>query len=87
MTEKLVYEKYKQVLKVNAQQVARKNAEAWESLFKNLKLKKEGKLPSFIIPKPQSYGKDREKDKRQPFLVMKCDRYKIREKCIYLKDF
>jgi putative transposase len=27
-TEKEVYEKYKRVLKVNAQQVARKNAEA-----------------------------------------------------------
>ena len=32
-TEKEVYEKYKHVLKVNAQQVARKNAEAWRGFF------------------------------------------------------
>ena len=52
-TEKLIYEKYKHVLKVNAQQVARKNAEAWKAVFKNLKLKKEGKLPSFIFQNHQ----------------------------------
>ena len=32
-SEKEVYEKYKGVLKVNAQQVARKNAESWRSFF------------------------------------------------------
>ncbi len=42
-TERMIYEKYKNVLKVNAQQVARKNAEAWKSFFKLLKLKKENK--------------------------------------------
>lgn len=54
-TKKLVYEKYKQVLKVNAQQVARKNAEAWRLFFSLLKLKKKGKLPSFIVPIPSRY--------------------------------
>ena len=87
ITEKIVYEKYKNVLKVNAQQVARKNAEAWRSFFRNLKLKKEGKLPSFIIPKLSGYRKDREKDKRTPFLVIRNDRYEIKDEYIYLKDF
>jgi len=86
-TEKLVYEKYKHVLKVNAQQVARKNAEAWRSFFKNLKLRKQGKLPSFIIPKPPGYRKDSEKNKRTPFLVIRTDRYEIKDDYIYLKDF
>ena len=86
-TEKLIYEKYKSILKVNAQQVARKNAEAWRSFFKNLKLRKEGKLPPFIIPKPPGYRKDREKGKRTPFLVVRCDRYEIKDGYIYLKDF
>jgi len=87
ITEKLVYEKYKRVLKVNAQQVARKNAEAWRSLFKNLRLKKEGKLPPFIIPQPPGYRKDRKKNKRTPFLVIRNDRYIIEDGHIYLKDF
>ena len=56
----MIYEKYKDILKVNAQQVARKNAEAWRSSFKSLKLKKEG-LALFIIPKPPGYRKDRKK--------------------------
>lgn len=86
-TEKLIYEKYKSILKVNAQQVARKNAEAWRSFFKNLKLKKEGKLPSFIVPKPPGYRKDREKKKRAPFLVIRNDRYEIKDGYFYLKDF
>jgi len=87
LTEKIVYYKYKSVLKVNAQQVARKNTEAWKSFFKNLKLKKEGKLPSFIIPKPLGYKKNREKNERQPFLLIRCDRYEIKDGYIYLKDF
>jgi len=86
-TEKLVYEKYKQFLKVNVQQVTRKNAEAWRSFFSLLKLKKKGELPSFIVPRPPGYKKDREKGKRLPFLVIRCDRYEIKDEYIYLKDF
>ena len=41
-SEKKVYEKYKHVLKVNAQQVARKNAESWRTFFALIKEKKEG---------------------------------------------
>jgi len=87
LTEKIVYYKYRDVLKVNAQQVARKNAEAWKSFFKNLKLKKEGKLPPFIIPEPPGYMKDEEGSEREPFLLIRCDRYEIKDRYIYLKDF
>ena len=86
-TEKMIYEKYKDILKVNAQQVARKNAEAWRSFFKSLKLKKEGSLAPFIIPKPPGYRKDRKKGKRRPFLVIRSDRYEIKDDYIYLRDF
>ncbi|NAY81477.1 MAG: transposase, partial [Thaumarchaeota archaeon] len=42
-TEKIVYEKYKAVLRgANVQQVTRKNASAWKSFFKLSKKKKEG---------------------------------------------
>jgi len=44
-TEKEAYEKYKHALRVNAQQVARKNAEDWRS-FSLIREKKEGELPS-----------------------------------------
>ena len=56
-TEKEVYEKYRHVLKVNAQQVARKNAEAWRDFFSLVKEKKEGKLPKWLRPRPPGYWK------------------------------
>jgi putative transposase len=56
-TEKEVYEKYKHVLKVNAEQVARKNAEAWRDFFSLVKEKKEGKLPKWLRPRPPGYWK------------------------------
>ncbi len=40
--------KYKEVLGVNASQVVNKNDDAWGSFFKQLDLKKQGRLPSFI---------------------------------------
>jgi len=49
-SEKEVYEKYKGVLKVNAQQVARKNAEAWRSFFSLIEEKKERNLPKWFKP-------------------------------------
>jgi len=58
-TEKEVYEKYKHVLKVNAQQVARKNAEVWRSFFSLVKEKKEGKLPKWFKPRPPGYWRDK----------------------------
>jgi putative transposase len=85
-TEKEVYHKYKKILKVNASQVCRKNAEAWSSFFKQTKKKKEGKLPKWFKPKPPKYWKD--EDYRMIILIRN-DRYSIDEEKqeIYLKDF
>jgi putative transposase len=58
-TDKEVYEKYKHVLKVSAQQVARKNAEAWNTFFTQIKEKKGGKLPKWFKPRPSGYWKDK----------------------------
>jgi putative transposase len=87
-TEKEVYEKYKQVLKVNAQQVARKNAEDWRSFFSLIKEKKEGKLPKWFKPRPPSYWKDKS-GKYKLIIVIRNDRYEVDEenRVIYLKDF
>jgi len=41
-TEKEAYEKYKHALRVNASQVARKNAEDWRSFFSLIKEEREG---------------------------------------------
>ncbi|ACP37349.1 transposase, IS605 OrfB family [Sulfolobus islandicus M.14.25] len=87
-TEKEVYEKYKQVLKVNAQQVARKNAEDWRSFFSLIEEKKEGKLPKWFKPRPPSYWKD-ESGKYKLIILVRNDRYEVDEnkRIIYLKDF
>jgi len=87
-TEKEVYEKYKQVLKVNAQQVARKNAEDWRSFFSLIKEKKEGKLPKWFKPRPPGYWKDKS-GKYKLMIVIRNDRYEVDEenRVIYLKDF
>ncbi len=87
-TEKEVYEKYKQALKVNAQQVARKNAEDWRSFFSLIKEKKEGKLPKWFKPRPPGYWKDEDGNYRLIILVRN-DRYIIDEtnQLIHLKDF
>jgi len=50
-TEKEVYEKYKHVLKVNAQQVARKNAEAWRDFFSLVKKKEGGEIAEMVQAK------------------------------------
>jgi len=86
--EKEVYEKYKHVLKVNAQQVARKNAEVWRSFFSLIKKKKEGKLPKWIKPRPPGYWKDKS-GKYKLIVVIRNDRYEVDEdkRIIYLKDF
>jgi len=46
------------MLKVNAQQVARKNAEDWRSFFSLIEEKKGGKLPKWFKPRPPGYWKD-----------------------------
>jgi putative transposase len=87
-SEKKVYEKYKHVLKVNAQQVAKKNAESWRSFFSLIKEKKEGKLPKWFKPRPPGYWKDEAGDYRQ-MIIVRNDRYEVDEenRTIYLKDF
>jgi len=87
-TEKEAYEKYKHVLKVNAQQVARKNAESWRSFFSLIKAKKEGKLPRWFKPIPAGYWRD-ESGKYRLIIIIRNDRYEVDEdkRIIYLKDF
>ena len=87
-TEKEVYEKYRHVLKVNAQQVARKNAEDWRSFFSLIKEKKEGKLPKWFKPRPPGYWRDKS-GKYKLIIIIRNDRYVIDEenRVIYLKDF
>jgi putative transposase len=86
-SEKKVYAKYKHVLKVNAQQVARKNAEDWRSFFSLLKDKKKGKLPKWFKPKPPGYWKD--KNGYKLMVIIRNDRYELDEenRTIHLKDF
>jgi len=76
------------VLKVNAQQVAKKNAEDWRSFFSLIKDKKEGKLPKWFKPKPPGYWKEEVGNYRQ-MIIVRNDRYEVDEKnrTIYLKDF
>jgi len=87
-TEKEVYEKYKHVLKVNAQQVARKNAEDWRSFFSLIEEKKEGKLPKWFKPRLPGYWKS-EDGKYKLMIIIRNDRYEVNEceRTIYLKDF
>ena len=87
-TEKEVYEKYRHVLKVNAQQVARKNSEDWRSFFSLIKEKKEGKLPKWYKPRPPGYWRDKS-GKYKLIIITRNDRYVVDEenRVIYLKDF
>jgi len=87
-TEKEVYEKYKHVLKVNAQQVARKNAEEWRSFFSLIKAKGEEKLPRRFKPRPPGYWKDKN-GRYKLMIIIRNDRYVVDEdkRVIYLKDF
>jgi len=53
------YNKYKNVLGVNAQAVLQKNNEAWNSFFSLLRLRREGELPPFMRRvSPPGYWKD-----------------------------
>jgi putative transposase len=87
-TEKEAYEKYKHVLKVNAQQVARKNAENWKSFFSLIEEKKERNLPKWFKPRPPGYLRD-EGGKYKLIIVIRNDRYEVDEikRVIHLKDF
>jgi putative transposase len=84
------YEKYKNVLGVNAQAVMQKNNEAWNSFLHLLRLKKENKLPPFMRRvSPPGYWKDEATGRRRLILVVRQDRYivDVERHVIILKDF
>jgi hypothetical protein len=67
---------------------ARKNAEAWNTFFTQIKEKKEGKLPKWFKPRPPGYWKDKN-GKYKLMIIIRNDRYEVNEseRTIYLKDF
>jgi putative transposase len=66
---KKYYHKYKEVLGVNAQAVIRKNDEAWNAFFKQLDLKKQGRLPPNVKKvSPPGYWKDRLTGKKEIYI-------------------
>lgn len=80
------YEKYKDILKTNAQAVLQKNNEAWSSFFSLLKNK--DNLPQFVQHiSPPGYWKDNEK--RKLILVVRQDCYEVDEEkhLLVLKDW
>ncbi|MFP3281679.1 MAG: transposase [Caldivirga sp.] len=84
------YEKYKNVLGVNAQAVMQKSNEAWNSFFSLLRLKKENKLPPFMKRvSPPGYWKDEATKQRRLILVVRQDRYvvDVERHILILKDF
>jgi len=84
------YEKYKEILGVNAQAVMQKNNEDWNSFFSLLRLKKEGKLPPHMKRvSPPGYWKDKETGRRKLIIVVRQDRYEVdvERRVIILKDF
>jgi len=84
-TYKEFYEKYSELIgSATAQQILNKNNEAWSSFFDLLKVKKEGKLPSFMTKiSPPGYKK---KGKvRELWVLLRNDQYKITENKIIIK--
>ncbi len=75
------YNEFKRILgSATAQQIIRKNNEAWSGFFALLRLKQKGKLPSCINKvSPPSYWKDRKNNRRKLMTVIKNDCYRIEE--------
>jgi putative transposase len=75
------YEEFKRILgSATAQQVIRKNDEAWKSFLKLLRLKQKGKLPEHVRKvSPPRYWKDRLTGKRKLMTVIRNDCYRIEE--------
>ncbi len=76
-----LYDEFKRILgSATAQQIIRKNNEAWRSFFALLKLQKQGKLPPHIKKvSPPRYWKDRLLNKRKLMAVIRNDCYRIEE--------
>ena len=73
------YDEFKKMLgSATAQQIIRKNDEAWRSFLKLLRLKKEGRLPKHINRvSPPRYWKDRKTGRRKLMTVIRNDCYRI----------
>jgi putative transposase len=84
-----VYWRYKNVLKVNAQQVARKNAESWRSFFSLIEEKKGGKFAQVVQAKTSRATGGMRSGKYKLIIVIRNDRYEVDEnkRVIHLKDF
>ncbi|MHA1754096.1 MAG: helix-turn-helix domain-containing protein, partial [Candidatus Odinarchaeia archaeon] len=75
------YGEFKKILgSATAQQIIRKNDEAWRSFLKLLRLKKQGRLPKYINRvSPPRYWKDRLTGRRKLMTVIRNDCYRIEE--------
>ena len=65
-----------------AQQIIKKNNEAWKSFWALLKKWKMGKIEK--KPKPPRYWKDRETGKRPLKILIRCDNYRLEDKILKL---
>ena len=76
-----LYNEFKPIIgAATAQQIIRKNDEAWRSFFSLLKLKGEGKLhPHIRNVSPPRYWKDRESRRRRLMTIIRNDLYKVEE--------
>jgi len=84
-TYKEFQEKYKKLIgSATVQQVLNKNNEAWSSFFNELKVKKNGELPSFIR-KVNPPGYKKKGKSRELWVALRNDQYKIEENKIIIK--
>ena len=76
-----LYNEFKPIIgAATAQQIMRKNDEAWRSFFTLLKLRSNGSLPSHIHNiAPPRYWKDRKTGRRKLMTVIRNDIYKVEE--------
>jgi putative transposase len=73
---KKYYYRYNETLGVNAQAVIQKNDEVWNVFFKQLDLKKQGRLPPHIRKvSPPGYWKDRLTGEKEIHIFVRSDRY------------
>ncbi len=85
--DKELYEAFKPFVgSATAQQIMRKNSEAWRSFLSLKKKLREGKLPSNIRKvSPPRYWKDREGGERRLIIVVRRDMYTFSSKYIRVK--
>ena len=79
-----LYEIYKGKLgSATAQQIERKNCEAWRSFFALLRLKRKDKLPPHIQRvSPPGYWKDRQTNLRKRIILLRCDSYRFKQRVL-----